>query len=407
MAPPAARLACFYRADGGFMIAARPKRRLLTIGHSYCVGVNRRLAHEIACTGEWDVTAAAPAKFHGDFGWHTLEPQSNERCTVVPVPAYFTRPIHLMLYGRALVDLLKERWDLVHCWEEPYIAAAEQVAARTPPRVPLVFATFQNIDKLYPPPFNWIERRSLDRADGLVAFGRTAFDVAMRRGFDRSRACMIPPGVDTVRFAPDAAAQASTRAHLGWNDDTPVLGFLGRLVSEKGLKLLTNVFDRLTAPWRALLVGSGPLEADLRNWARRYGDRVRIETTVLHDDVPRWLNAMDVLCAPSQTTPKWREQFGRMLIEAFACGLAVVASDSGEIPYVVADAGLIVPELNEAAWVKSLERLIGDAGFRRDLGERGRHRATTTYDWGVVARQHSQFFNRLIEGATPGASRIA
>jgi glycosyltransferase involved in cell wall biosynthesis len=389
------------------MIATHRKRRLLTIGHSYSVTVNRRLAHEIARTGEWDVTVAAPARFHGDFGWHVLEPQPDERCTVVPVPVYFTRPVHLMLYGKTLVDLLKQPWDLVHCWEEPYIAAAEQVAARTPVRVPLVFATFQNIDKQYPPPFNWIERRSLDRADGLIAFGRTAFDVAVRRGFDRRRACTIPPGVDASRFAPDAGGRARLRAERGWNDEAPIVGFLGRFVPEKGLMLLMNVLDRVSIPWRALFVGSGPLESDLRAWARRHGGRVAIETTVGHDEVPRWLNAMDVLCAPSRTTAKWREQFGRMLIEAVACGVPVVASDSGEIPHVVSDAGVIVAELSEAAWIKSLELVIGDESLRRDLAERGRRRAVTTFDWPVVARQHSDFFRRVIEGASPGAARIA
>ena len=53
---------------------------------------------------------------------------------------------------------------------------------------------------------------------------------------------------------------------------------------------------------------------------------------------------MDLLCAPSRTTPRWREQFGRMLIEAMACGVPVIASPSGEIPYVVGDAGVLVPE---------------------------------------------------------------
>ena len=72
-------------------------------------------------------------------------------------------------------------------------------------------------------------------------------------------------------------------------------------------------------------------------------------TDVGHDDVPEHLNAMDVMCAPSQTTARWREQFGRMLIEAMACGVPVLASRSGEIPHVVGDAGLLVDERDVAA----------------------------------------------------------
>jgi phosphatidylinositol alpha-1,6-mannosyltransferase len=384
-----------------------PRRRLLTIAHSYCVGVNRRLAHELASTGEWDVTAAAPARFHGDFGWHVLQAQPGERCTVAAVPVHFSRPVHLMLYGRRLFELLGQPWDLVHCWEEPYTAAAAEVAFRTPAHVPLVFATFQNIAKRYPPPFSWFERRVLARTDGLIAFGRTVFDVVTARGFDRSRTRIIPPGVDTVRFSPDPGAGRQVRAACGWDDAVPVVGFLGRFVREKGVMQLAEALDRIATPWRALFVGSGPLESELRAWAGRHRGLVAIETTVPHEDVPRWLNAMDMLCAPSLTTPRWREQFGRMLIEAFACGVPVVASDSGEIPFVVGDAGLIVAERDAAAWTRALERVCADPSLRGDLSARGRRRAVSLYDWSVVARQHSAFFRQLIEGAVPGASSAA
>jgi glycosyltransferase involved in cell wall biosynthesis len=109
---------------------------------------------------------------------------------------------------------------------------------------------------------------------------------------------------------------------------------------------------------------------------------------------------MDVLAAPSQTTSRWREQFGRMLIEAFACGVPVVASDSGEIPHVVGDRGIIVAERDTAAWTRALQLVLGDDALRRDLSERGRRAAVSTFDWPVVARQHAEFFHQLVEGAS-------
>jgi glycosyltransferase involved in cell wall biosynthesis len=108
---------------------------------------------------------------------------------------------------------------------------------------------------------------------------------------------------------------------------------------------------------------------------------------------------MDILCAPSQTTAGWREQFGRMLIEAFACGVPVVASDSGEIPYVVGNAGVIVSEGDAAGWSNTLASLIADAGLRGDFGRLGRERAVAVFDWSVVARQHSAFFEEVIAGS--------
>jgi len=383
----------------------RRRRRLLTIGHSYVVGLNRRLAHELAATGEWDVTAVAPARFRGDFAWHEAEAMPGERCTLVPAPAYFTRRVHTMLYGRRVLRLLRqEPWDLVHCWEEPYVAAAAQIAAATPVPVPLVFATFQNIDKRYPPPFNWIERYAMDRADAVIAFGETARRTVTRRGFPAGRTRVIPPGVDAARFSPDATARTGARASLGWCDDVPVVGFLGRFVPEKGLTHLMRALDGVPSPWRALLVGSGPLEPVVRAWAAAHNGRVAMETRVVHDDVSRWLNAMDLLCAPSQTTAAWREQFGRMLIEAFACGVPVVASTSGEIPQVVADAGILLPEGDVEAWTRAIDALLGDPARRRELAARGRARALSTFDWPVVAREHSAFFHSIIEGP---AMRVA
>jgi glycosyltransferase involved in cell wall biosynthesis len=374
----------------------KARRRLLTIGHSYSVALNRRLPHEIARTGEWDVTAVGPARFRGDFGWHTLQPAPGELCTVVPVPVRFGRRIHVMRYGRALSSLLAQPWDLVHCWEEPYVAAAAQVARGIAPKVPLVLATFQNIAKRYPPPFNWIERYSLARADGVIAFGRTTAEVMIARGFNRAPVAVIPPGVDVTEFRPDQARRAATLARLGWSDGPPVVGFLGRLVREKGIELLTTVLDRMTTPWRALVVGSGPLEKIVSAWGGRHPDCVRVVTTAQHDEVPAYLNAMDVLCAPSRTTPRWREQFGRMLIEAFASGVAVVASTSGEIPHVVADAGLLVAEDDLAGWLRAIEMLTMERVRRCELARRGRERAELVYGWPVVARQHLDFFELVM-----------
>jgi glycosyltransferase involved in cell wall biosynthesis len=175
-----------------------------------------------------------------------------------------------------------------------------------------------------------------------------------------------------------------------------VVGFLGRFVPDKGLPLLLRVLDQTSQPWRALFVGTGPMEAALRSWATRYGDRVRICTTVTHDQVPQYLNAMDTLCAPSQTMPNWREQFGRMLIEAFACGLPVIGSDSGEIPYVIDNAGIILGEKDESAWVSTLEQVLADPAYRAELGQRGRDRAHAVYQWSVVAQQHLSFFESIL-----------
>jgi glycosyltransferase involved in cell wall biosynthesis len=376
-------------------------RRLLTVGHSYVVAANRRLAHELALAGagEWEVTAAAPARYPGDLRDIELEPIEGEACRTVPVPVQFARKPHLMLYGKRLRELLRERWDVVHCWEEPYVASAWQVARWARPEAALVYATFQNLPKRYPPPFAQMERRAMRRADGWIAFGRTVEEaLADRPGYRDRPHAVIPPGVDLVRFRSDAEARLRVRAELGWTGDgPPVVGFLGRFVEEKGLRVLLRAWEA-AAPSRLLLVGGGAMEAELRTWAGSFADRVRVVTGVPHDGVPGYLNAMDMLVAPSLTTPRWREQFGRMLVEAMACGVPVVGSDSGEIPHVVGGAGIVVPEGDEGALRTAFDGLIGDAGQRMNLSARGLERARSDFALPVVARRHLAFFDGLVDG---------
>ena len=380
------------------------QRRLLSVAHSYVVSMNRRLAHELARVGgeDWEVTAVAPTYFHGgnDLRPVQLDVNGEEPCRLVPVRAYLTRRIHVFFYGRRLRSLLAEPWDLVHCWEEPYIVGGGQVAWWAPRRTPLIYRTAQSLDKAYPIPFRWIERYAMQRAAGWICSGSlVAQTLGARPGYaDRPRA-QIPLGVDVNCFGPDPAARTAIRRQLGWDPaGAPVVGYLGRFVAEKGIELLQRVFDRLATPWRALFVGAGPGEAALRRWAEPHADRVRICTDVTHNHVPAYLNAMDVLCAPSQTTPSWKEQFGRMVIEAFASGLAFIGSDSGEIPHVVQDAGVIVGEADEAGWVEAIGRLLADPVRRGELAARGLQRAHDEFAWPVVARRYLDFFDAILDG---------
>ncbi len=185
---------------------------------------------------------------------------------------------------------------------------------------------------------------------------------------------------------------------MGWGAGPPVVGYLGRFVPEKGLAVLQRALDEVRSPWRALFVGAGPLEASLRKWAERHGDRVRVCNAVAHDQVPAYLNAMDILCAPSQTTPRWKEQFGRMLVEAFASGVAVVGSDSGEIPYVVRDSGLVVGEKDEEGWRQAIADLVENRAKRDELSARGLARANDEFAWQVVARRYLDFFEAIAGG---------
>jgi glycosyltransferase involved in cell wall biosynthesis len=385
-------------------------RKLLSIAHSYAVGVNRRLAHEMSVAGstQWDVTAVAPSHFRasGDLRPVSFSSRGLEPCRVEVVPAYLSRSVHLFVYGRRLKRILAEPWDLIHAWEEPYILVGYQISRWARPSVPLVYRTAQSLSKRYPPPFNWIESHNMERASGWICSGKLVADtLSAREIYQRRPTRLIPLGVDLDFYRRREASVQQALHELEWDRiGPPVVGYVGRFVTAKGLKMLSQVLDDLHSPWRALFLGAGPLEGYLRRWGRRWGDRVRVCTEVHHDDVPRYLGVMDVMCAPSQTTANWREQFGRMLIEAFAAGVPVVGSDSGEIPHVIGDAGIVCGEKDHHAWVRELRSLLGDPSQRAALAGRGLARAQERYAWPIIARQYLNFFDELItlkSGADP------
>jgi glycosyltransferase involved in cell wall biosynthesis len=381
------------------MVALGAERRLITIGHSYVVAENRRLAHEMALAGRgrWNVTAIAPESFRGDLRRIALEPIDGEADALVPLRVSWDRSAHFMRYRR-LRRVLRSGADVVHCWEEPYVAAAAQVAALKRRRSRLVFASFQNLEKIYPPPLSQFEWLSLWRAAGWIAFGRTVEETLIaRRGYGRIPHRVIPPGVDVERFRPDPAAGAAVRREIGWSEHAKVVGFVGRFVPQKGIADLCAALDRMQSGWHALFIGGGELLPDLDRFGARYRGRVHVATAVRHGDVPRWVNAMTVLCAPSRTTSRWREQFGRMLIEAMSCGVPVVATDSGEMPYVLGDAARIVREGDTAALADALDTLLEDPASSAALGSAGVERVRTHFAWPVVARQHLDFFDALLD----------
>jgi glycosyltransferase involved in cell wall biosynthesis len=85
-----------------------------------------------------------------------------------------------------------------------------------------------------------------------------------------------------------------------------------------------------------------------------------------------------------------------MLIEAMACGVPIVASDSGEIAHVVQDGGVVLPENDLRRWTETIDQLVLDAAMRAQLATRGLARARSEFTWPVVARRHLDFFEELL-----------
>ena len=98
---------------------------------------------------------------------------------------------------------------------------------------------------------------------------------------------------------------------------------------------------------------------------------------------------------PSRTTATWKEQFGRVLTEAMACGVPVVGSNSGAIPEVIADAGLIFPEGDAMSLAAQLQRLANEHTLAVELGRRGMARVVDNYSQKRIAAKTAAFLQEL------------
>jgi glycosyltransferase involved in cell wall biosynthesis len=235
--------------------------RILTIGHSHVVAVNRAMWRTLAEDPSFSITVAAPKMFQGDLRPLTvdLEPEGS-RLNLVSLDAAWTGRMHVFHYDHPqLRQLMHEgEFDIVHAWEEPYIYAGYQIARSlrdSPSR--FVFRTAQSLLKRYPPPFNLFERQTLRRAQAWIAGGHLVFEAMLKRGFPQETGRVLTLAVDVAAFRPltvDQRGEVLEELRM----QSPVLGFLGRLSQDKGLDILMRAVELLPAsqPWNLLLLGS-------------------------------------------------------------------------------------------------------------------------------------------------------
>ncbi len=368
--------------------------RVLMISKACVVGVYQTKLEALARLPEVELTVVVPPFWRDERGELRLERAHTEGYRLLETPLALNGHFHLHFYPRLGGLMRQARPRIVHVDEEPYnlatfqaVRLARQAGART------VLFTWQNLARRYPPPFRWLEGYNLRHADFILAGNREAETVLCAKGYTGPTAVVPQFGVDPTVFAPTGE---SARKKAGpW-----AIGYVGRLVAEKGVETLLKAAAGLVVDggWRLEFTGSGPLEGRLRRLAAELGlaGRVRFTGQVASVEMPARLGALDVLVLPSRTRPNWKEQFGRVLIEAMACGVPVIGSDSGEIPHLIGDAGLIFPEGDAEALRDCLARLLADADLQRELAARGRARVLAHYTQTRIAEATYAVYQSLL-----------
>ena len=368
-----------------------PPMHVVIVSKALVVGTYQRKVEAIAAHEDIQVTLLVPPYWRDSRGTHALEPLHTRGYTLKVIPIRFPGAFHWHYYPTLGRELAALRPDVLHMDEEPYNLAtwlAIRYAVRL--NIPSLFFTWQNLYRRYPPPFCLFERYVYRHVQFAIAGNQEALAVLRHKGY-RGPVRVVPQfGVDPERFRPRPDGGGVPRPFT--------IGYVGGLVPEKGVDLLLRAVARLSGDWELHLVGSGPAEGTLRRLAHQLGIAQRVRWT------PRQHSArmaeiyptFDVLVLPSRAQRNWKEQFGRVLIEAMACEVPVIGSTCGEIPNVIGDAGLIFPEGDMDTLTAHLRHLQTHPGLRQELGRRGRARVLAHFTHERIAEETVAIYRKML-----------
>ncbi len=367
--------------------------RILMVSKACLVGTYQRKLEEIARFQDIELMVVVPPSWRDGSRLIRLEPAYTTGYQLVVEPIALNGSFHLHFYPRLGQRLRAFAPDIVHVDEEPYnfatfhaLRLAKHVGARA------LWFSWQNLNRRYPLPFRLIERYNLTHTDYGIVGSAGAAAVWREKGYAGPMSTIPQFGVDPAIFSPPDGKRDASSPFL--------VGYVGRLVPEKGVDLLLKAVAGIEGEWRLDVVGAGPGRDQLDMLTRQLGmaERVAFRGALPSAELPHLYRQLDVLVVPSRSQPNWIEQFGRVLIEAMACGVPIVGSDCGEIPNVVGNAGLIFPEQDVQALQDCLARLMQNRDLRTRLAQLGRARVLDHFTQAQVATDTVAVYREMING---------
>lgn len=351
-----------------------------------------------------------PSQWIENFQQLTFTPTPDNQCQEFSLPIYFSGYGSRFVYRRGLTTHFRDfQPDIIHLEEEAWSLNALQTLQLRRwfcPHSKFIFRTSLSVEikqrfGLLP---RWIERQIFRETDLALPLSLNAVQILARRGY-KGRSIVFPNGVDLRLFQPmiDNPVVVDLKKSLGLTNDF-VIGYVGRFLYMKGIDLLfkaAKIFaeracvpEQISEPrasvlsFKILLLGNGEYKAELEKLALELGIEKQLVwvEAVLPEAVPEYINCMDVLVLPSRTMPDWVEFFGRVLIEAMACRVPVIGSNSGEIANVIGEAGLIFSEGNPQTLAQHLLTIYRDQSVRHGLIERGA-KHVHDFTWETIAEK--------------------
>jgi glycosyltransferase involved in cell wall biosynthesis len=224
------------------------------------------------------------------------------------------------------------------------------------------------------------------------------YETALAAGLARSR--LLPLPVDTARFRPGPRPERLARA-LALKEGAPVVLCVAALEPFKRIELLVRALAEVPgepAPELVVAGAAGRTEAAVRALAaEKLAGRAHF-VRIPQAEMPELYRLADVFALPSRI-----EGFGLVLVEAMASGLPVVTQEDAERRFVVGDAGILLDCERTDDFARALAGLLGDAARRRELGARGRARASERFSWDLLLPRYAALLREAAGIARNGA----
>jgi glycosyltransferase involved in cell wall biosynthesis len=245
-----------------------------------------------------------------------------------------------------------------------------------------------------------LTRETIAQCDQVITVSQQLASEVLKLERPRLPVRVVNNGVDAQLFKP-CSDQQLVRKTLGLPLNGVGICTVGRLVLDKGIRELMTAFGDLVDGgenvWLAV-VGEGPARQLIEAWVRREGlsDRVFMAGSRPQKEIPDWLGASDVFVLAS-----YREGLPGVVLEAMACGCAVVATDVGGIPEAVGpDAATLIPPGQAAPLARALGTLVASSSLRERMGNAGSKRAREKFSWTRSARELVLAYEGVVQQAS-------
>lgn len=373
-------------------------KKILVFDHSAVVDLYRERERILKNKFGYDIEMVIP--FHWMEGSKDIKANKSDDFKVYLASTFLTNNVPLFIYNPFTVikALIKSKPDIIDIHEEPYslscieIILLKSIFSR---KSKIVFYSAQNILKKYPFPFNLFEKIVYKCSKAAYTCSSEVTSVLIKKGY-KKKIIEIPLGIDEKLYRPGIDIEDINKKY---DLDSFTIGFVGRVEHQKGIFDLIEALNIMKEyNWKCIIVGNGSLLSDVKKKVEEYwlADRVIFTGAVVPEDIPLYMNAMDVLIVPSRTTSNWKEQFGRVIAEAMACGVPVIGSDSGAIPEVIGSGGVIFKEGDIDGLKNSMIKLMENKEYRERLKKNALEKVKQ-YSWNSISRQFDELYSYIIK----------